>query len=505
MNALLLSLSRAGAIPGPLYERLRSSAGKIPLLYGLPKVHKPGTPLRPIVSFINSPMYQLSKHLVSILSPLVGKSDSHVRNSAEFASFIAGQRLPSGTVLVSFDVVSLFTNVPVDLAVKVAHERLSVDTSLVERTALSADQVANLLRFCLDATFLAYRGELYQQSFGTAMGSPVSVTVANLVMEDVESRALSTHPVPPPFWKRYVDDTLTVLPQDEVQHFHEHLNSIEATIQFTIEMESEGTLPFLDTRITHHTDGSLSTTVFRKSTHTDKYLDFQSHHPLAHKVAVARTLFNRAEKICSDFPDTEKEKDHVAKALQNNGYPRRLVVRNWHPPHSQQPKQQDTPTATVTLPYIRHLSETIRRILAPLGIRTCFRPHRTLRQTLVRLKDRTPLQQRAGVVYRIPCGSCAKVYIGQMGRTLEHRLKEHKRALTSGNTAQSAVAEHAVDHVHEIDWKEAEVVDSHPYYRQRCALEAWHIRTEHQTMNRDEGPLPSEYNPLIRRLRPAAV
>ena len=161
--------------------------------------------------------------------------------------------------------------------------------------------------------------------------------------------------------------------------------------------------------------------------------------------------------------------------------------------------------ATVTLLYIRHLSETIRRILAPLGICTCFRPHRTLRQTLVRLKDRTPLQQRAGVVYRIPCGSCSKVYIGQTGRTLEHRLKEHKRALTSGNTAQSAVAEHAVDHVHEIDWKEAEVVDSHPYYRQRCALEAWHIRTEHQTMNRDEGPLPSEYNPLIRRLRPAAV
>ena len=52
----------------------------------------------------------------------------------------------------------------------------------------------------------------------------------------------------------------------------------------------------------------------------DKYLDFKSHHPLAHKVAVARTLFNRAEKICTDVPDTDKEKEHVAKALQNNGY-----------------------------------------------------------------------------------------------------------------------------------------------------------------------------------------
>ena len=103
--------------------------------------------------------------------------------------------------MVSFDVVSLFTNVPGDLAVKVAHERLSLDTSLVERTALSAEQVVNLLQFCLDATFLAYRGEFYQQTFGTAMGSPVTVTVANLVMEDVEERALSTYPSPPPFWK----------------------------------------------------------------------------------------------------------------------------------------------------------------------------------------------------------------------------------------------------------------------------------------------------------------
>ena len=177
-------------------------------------------------------------------------------------------------------------------------------------------------------------------------------------------------------------------------------------------------------------------------------------------------------------------------------------MKNWQPPPRSQLPELDPPTATVTLPYVRHLSETIRRILAPLGIRTSFRPHRTLRQTLVRLKDHVPLQQRAGVVYRILCGSGSKVYIGQTGRTMEHRLKEHKRALTSGNTAQSGVAEHVVEQMHEINWKEAEVVDSHPYYR---VLEAWHICTEHQTMNCDEGPLASEYNPLIRQLRPAAV
>ena len=408
-------------------------------------------------------------------------------------------------ILVSFDVVSLFTKVPADLAVRVAHERLSADSSLAERTSLSTEQVVNLLKSCLDATYLAYRGEFYQQTFGTAMGSPVSVTVANLVMEDVEERALSTYEVPPPFWKRYVDDTLTALPREHVQDFHAHLNTIEASIQFTVEEETDNTLPFLDTRITHHSDGSLTTTVFRKNTHTDKYLDFRSHHPLAHKVAVARTLFHRAEKICTDFPEKEKEKKHVTQALQNNGYPRSLMTKNWRPTTTiPRNPDQDTPTAYVTLPYIRHLSETIRRILSPLGIRTCFRPHCTLRQTLVRVKDSRPPQQRPGVVYRIPCGTCPKVYIGQTGRTLEHRLKEHKRALTSGNVSQSAVAEHAMDESHTIKWEEAEVVNHHPLYRQRCALEAWHIRTERHKMNRDEGPLPPVYNPLVHlsRLHP---
>ena len=138
----------------------------------------------------------------------------------------------------------------------------------------------------------------------------------------------------------------------------------------------------------------------------------------------------------------------------------------------------------------------------PLGIHTTFRPHQTLRQTLVHLKDHIPPRQRAGVVYRIPCGSCPKVYIGQTtaGRTLDHRLKEHRRALASGNIMQSAVADCATKEMHDTEWKKAEVVDGHPHYCQRCALEAWHIRTEPHTMNRDEGLLSTVYNPLIQQL-----
>ena len=87
--------------------------------------------------------------------------------------------------LVSFDVVSLFTKIPVDLAVKLAEERLIEDASLGQKSSLPEEDIIHLLSFCLKTTQFAYNGTYYQQIFGTAMGSPVSAVFANMVMEDV--------------------------------------------------------------------------------------------------------------------------------------------------------------------------------------------------------------------------------------------------------------------------------------------------------------------------------
>ena len=84
-NELLLAPNHTESIPDHLYKQLRSSGGLTPLLYGLLKIHKPEVPLRAIASFINSPSYQLSKHLVHLLSPLVGKTPSFTKNSADLA------------------------------------------------------------------------------------------------------------------------------------------------------------------------------------------------------------------------------------------------------------------------------------------------------------------------------------------------------------------------------------------------------------------------------------
>ena len=225
--------------------------------YTVPKIHKPGIPLRPIVSFVNSPTYAISGYLARILSPVVGNTDYTVKNSCEFADFIKDKTLNACEELVSFDVVSLFTKIPVDLAVKVAEERLREDVSLGQRTSLPVEDIIHLLSFCLKTTQFTYNGTYYQQVFGTAMGSPVSAVIANMVMEDVEQRALATSPVKPFFWKRYVDDVISAVSGNEAERLLSHLNSVEPSIQFTLEREKDKRLPFLDFNVSRGVQGNL--------------------------------------------------------------------------------------------------------------------------------------------------------------------------------------------------------------------------------------------------------
>ncbi len=105
----------------------------------------------------------------------------------------------------------------------------------------------------------------------------------------------------------------------------------------------------------------------------------------------------------------------------------------------------------------------MRRILAPLDVKVVFRSLNTLRKMLVHPKDPVPSDQRKGVVYSIPCDGCPKVYIGQTGRSLKHRLAEHRRALKNGDVAASALAEHTLAIDHPVALTKAEVIDHHPY------------------------------------------
>ena len=500
LSEKLLTLKRNGHLSEAVYNKIRPRHKQPPRIYGLPKIHKADVPLRPIVSCVNTFAYDLSAYLANILSPLTGKSEFTVTNSAHFASTISSETIRDNEIMVSFDVESLFTNVPVDAAVQAALQRLENDPSLADRTTLTPAQIADLLTFVLRSTYFQYNGSIYEQKDGAAMGSPVSAVIANLYMESFEEQAITTSSYKPTIWKRYVDDTFTILDRGNVDDFLQHLNNQQPSIRFTMETENNNKLAFLDTAVSREPDGRLTTSVYRKPTHTDQYLAYDSHHPQSVKRGIVKCLYERAKRLVTKPSVISEEKKHLSSVLVSNGYPfsfLQKLTKTGRPNDSTKPAIEFK--ATAVLPYVKGVSEQLRRSLQQQGVRAVFKSETTLRSHLVRPKDAVNPAKQDGVVYRIPC-ECGKVYIGETGRPMQDRIKEHDRDIRFARTETSAVSEHAHNTGHKPLWNEVKFIDRDPHYYTRRVKEAIHIRLHPDNINRDSGiEIPEAWMPTIKK------
>ena len=148
---------------------------------------------------------------------------------------------------------------------------------------------------------------------------------------------------------------------------------------------------------------------------------------------------------------------------------------------------QEAPEATVCIPYIKGTAKHIRRILAEHNMRTRLKSYNTLRQCLSHPKDRISLDNKSGVVYSIPCKDCTITYLGETGIHLSTRLKQHKEALKRGELEKSAVATHAWNLHHRVDWEGVSIIDQDSNTISRKIRESLHIRRRSGLMNRDDG------------------
>ena len=325
-----------------MYRQLRPSNLRCPRFFGKPKIHKKETPLRPIVASRGGPTYNTARHLAKILRPLIGNTQHHIKNSDEFSSIVQDLQLQPGDILVSFDVVSLFTSVPTTDATTITRDRLQADTNLKDRTDLTPSQLQDLLTTCVNSASFQWRDKFYEQSAGTSMGSPISPVLADIFMEEFEQTAIATADHRPKIWLRYVDDTFVIWEhgQENLQLFLDHLNGLHSNIQFTMEQEKNGSISFLDVEVTRREDGGLARRVYRKPTHTDRYLNNASFHHPKIKSSVNRALVRRAYNIC-DQDHLHKELHHISTALQRNGYqPKQIKTQD---PRSSPPPAVGSP------------------------------------------------------------------------------------------------------------------------------------------------------------------
>jgi hypothetical protein len=189
-------------------------------------------------------------------------------------------------------------------------------------------------------------------------------------------------------------------------------------------------------------NGSLNVNVYRKPTHTDRYLDYNSHHDKQHKISTARTLLHRAAHLPNTNEGKQEDFDSVFDALRSNGYPKifldevekrrarktefvaspeelvRIFFENVEPENN---------SRYAGLPYINGSTEPPKRLLKRYGIRTTTKPLRTLEQGFLSAKDRPlPEKQTFNGVYKINCADCSWSYIGETGSAFETRKRNIK-------------------------------------------------------------------------------
>lgn len=335
------------------------------------------------------------------------------------------------------------------------------------------------------------------------MGSSLSPVIANLYMNYFEREALQKTKLKPSFWKRYVDDIFIIWPhgREELDIFLEELNNIHHRIQFTLEVEVNRQLPFLDLLITRNPDQTLDYTVYRKPTHTNRYLNANSHHHPPQIQSVANTLVSRSFRLTKPT-NRQQELQKISTALEENNYKKhnikKAIRQNNNP--AQRAREDNQTKEKTTLPYIRGVTDVIGRMLRKHNISTAYKPQTTIHKILGNPKDKKPLENHG--VYSIPCNDCGKQYVGQTNRRISARVQEHKNSIRNKQTT-SALFQHFQDTGHTIDFENTKQVACIKHYRTRTIREAIEIEKSGHLNRRDDAQnIATAWKTLIQKQPP---
>ena len=236
-------------------------------------------------------------------------------------------------------------------------------------------------------------------------------------------------------------------------------------------------------------NNSLVFSVFRKATHNNRYLNRRSCHPPQVFKGLATCFKYRAESICSKS-ELPKEINKLKNALISNDYTEDDLKILYQASSKKRCKPKHK---RVSLPFIPGLANRIRRIFSEVDVQVCFAPPVSLGSILSKKKPKN--SEVKGLVYRIPCTQCDWSYVGETGRTLNDRIKEHKRAVKNMSTA-SEIANHCLNEDHRMDWEGSKIIGREKWHTKRLFKEAW-CSNKYQSGNRTFIDLNKAWNSCI--------
>ena len=422
--------------------------------YGLVKVHKDSYPIRPVVSMIDTPEYVLAKWLDSYIKPNI-PSGFMLNSTEQFVSAVKDFPVCSDDKLVSFDVKSLYTNIPLKETIGIVADYLYSEDAVCS-PPLPKNIFKKILTLVTEG-FFVFNGEFYKQVDGLAMGGPLGPTLANFFLANLEKHkmfAICPHQHRPKLYLRYIDDVFAIFDKSQsYTPFFDFINALHRNLEFTVEVATNS-LPFLDVNVRLGTDG-VKLTVYRKPTNTNVILNFHAIAPTQWKAGLIFCMLHRAWKVCSSMTLFNAEVSTLRDIFGENGYPTVFFNRVVHkfekliraPVHD----NDDSAIADedverrfiIKLPFVNKASQLFAKRLKmlihkKLGVKINIVYKSCKLSSFFSLKDKTPLALTSKCVYKFSCLRDVNVtYIGETTRPLAVRVDEHL-----ASTKKTAVRKH---------------------------------------------------------------
>jgi len=321
--------------------------------------------------------------------------------------------------------------------------------------------------------------------------------LADIVMQDLEEKALNNLNIDFPIYYRYVDDILMLVPEDKVHNIQNTFNKVHERLQFTVELEKNRTINFLDLSLIVM-NNELVIDWYRKETNSGRYLSYFSGHPLCHKIGTIYGLVDRALLLAHPIFQ-EKNLEHVIRVLINNGYPldlifsrinlriKELINRGLNNNNINKENLKINSLIEdkkiLVIPYIKNISETIKASIDGNKYIIGYRILNKLTGYIKRHKDINKHDRNNNIVYKILCNDCNASYVGQTKRQLKTRINEHQKNIKFDESKHSVITKHILEENHTFDWQNVKIMDHETNYFKRMISEMIFIKTQENGLN----------------------
>jgi hypothetical protein len=454
------------------------------------KTHKGNNPIRPVINNTQAPAYKLAKYMNKRLKDLINLPYTYnVQNSREIANELANLTINENMRIITLDIKDMYVNLPT--AGIVDATRFWLDKNNVDKKL--REQSIHLLNTILTQNYFQHNDRTYQPSKGIAMGSPISSTAAEIYIQRIEELYIKhfLENKDLTFYKRYVDDILIIydLNRTSETSIYSHINNIDDHLKFKMTTEEDLTINYLDIAI-HRNETNMDVDIYRKPTDTGTVIHSSSNHPHEHKMAAFNYYIHRLLNMPLTDINKTKEWNVIQTIAERNGYhPRtlrnlktRILLREHR--RNRNNDNENTQYKWITFTYHSPLIRRISNMFKHTNLRIAFRTNNMIQQQLSEI----PVIQNPSGIYSLKCNTCDHVYVGQSGRAIDVRFREHIRYIRTNNPI-SAYASHILQNGHEYGTKK-DTLDLLKPCRKGQLMNCW--ETMYIQMYRQQGLLISE-------------